>query len=72
MSTKSLTEAFEVKPKIEINNENVKDYEVFGDKGLLESIRIKIVQNLIEENISEHQSDFVRPEESESLHKELV
>ena len=26
MSTKSLTEAFEVKPKIEINNENVKDY----------------------------------------------
>lgn len=53
MSTKSLTEAFEVKPKIEINNENVKDYEVFGDKGLLESIRIKIVQNLIEENISE-------------------
>jgi len=27
MSTKSLTEAFEVKPKIEINNENVKDYE---------------------------------------------
>lgn len=53
MSTKSLTEAFEVKPKIEINNENVKDYEVFGDKGLLESIRIKIVQNLIEENIPE-------------------
>ena len=48
MSTKSLTEAFEVKPKIEINNENVKDYEVFGDKGLLESIRKKIVQNLIE------------------------
>ena len=39
MSTKSLTEAFEVKPKIEINNENVKDYEVFGDKGLLESIK---------------------------------
>ena len=53
MSTKSLTEAFEVKPKKEINNENVKDYEVFGDKGLLESIRIKIVQNLIEENIPE-------------------
>ena len=27
MSTKSLTEAFEVKPKIEIKNEKVKDYE---------------------------------------------
>ena len=42
MSTKSLTEAFEVKPKINTSNENVKDYDVFGDKGLLEEIRVKI------------------------------
>lgn len=53
MGKKSLTEAFEVKPKINTSNENVKDYDVFGDKGLLEEIRVKIVQNLIEENIPE-------------------
>lgn len=53
MGKKSLTEAFEVKPKISASNENVKDYDVFGDKGLLEEIRVKIVQNLIEENIPE-------------------
>ena len=35
MSKKSLTEAFEIKPKVVASNENVKDYEVFGDKGLL-------------------------------------
>lgn len=69
MSTKSLTEAFEVKPKIEINNENVKDYEVFGDKGLLESIRIKIVQNLIEENIPEDTlpEDYIKNEIDSAL-----
>ena len=53
MGKKSLTEAFEVKPKINTSDENVKDYDVFGDKGLLEEIRVKIVQNLIEENIPE-------------------
>ena len=37
MSTKSLTEAFEVKPKIEINNENVKDYEYLEIKVYLKA-----------------------------------
>ena len=69
MSTKSLTEAFEVRPKIDINNENVKDYEVFGDKGLLESIRVKIVQNLIEENIPEYilPEDYINNEIDSAL-----
>ena len=30
------------------------------------------LQDISEENLSEHQSDFGRPEESESQHKELV
>ena len=50
MANKSLTEAFEVKPK-NLNTSNVKDYEIFNDKSLLEELRVKIVQNLIEENI---------------------
>ena len=45
MSAKSLIEAFEVKPEKITSNDKVKDYEVFGDKGLLEEIRVKIVQN---------------------------
>ena len=35
MANKSLTEAFEVKPK-NLNTSNVKDYEIFNDKSLLE------------------------------------
>ena len=53
MSKSSLTEAFEVKPKTIISDDKIRDYDVFGDKGLLEEIRVKIVQNLIEENIPE-------------------
>lgn len=69
MSKKSLTEAFEIKPKVVASNENVKDYEVFGDKGLLEEIRVKIVQNLIEENIPEDTlpEDYINNEIDESL-----
>ena len=51
MATKSLTEAFEVKPKTVFSKDDVKDYEIFNDKNLLEELRTKIVQNLIEENI---------------------
>ena len=69
MSKKSLTEAFEIKPNVVASNENVKDYEVFGDKGLLEEIRVKIVQNLIEENIPEDTlpEDYINNEIDESL-----
>ena len=47
MATKSLTEAFEVKPKTVFSKDDVKDYEIFNDKNLLEELRTKIVQNLI-------------------------
>ena len=74
MSKKSLTEAFEIKPKVVASNENVKDYEVFGDKGLLEEIRVKIVQNLIEENIPEDTlpEDYINNEIDESLLLSLI
>ena len=69
MGKKSLTEAFEIKPKIIASDGNVKDYEVFGDKGLLEEIRVKIVQNLIEENIPDDTlpEDYINNEIDEAL-----
>lgn len=69
MSAKSLIEAFEVKPEKITSNDKVKDYEVFGDKGLLEEIRVKIVQNLIEENIPEDTllEDYINSEIDASL-----
>ena len=48
---KSLMEAFEVEPKVFSSNEDVNDYDVFRNKNLLEELRVKIVQNLIKENI---------------------
>ena len=67
MAKKSLTEAFEVKPKI--SNSNVKDYEIFNDKGLLEELRVKIVQNLIEENIPNDEllEDYINNEIDKTL-----
>ena len=50
MAKKTLTEAFEVK-STQTPKKDLKDYDIFGDKGLLDSLRTKIVQNLIEENI---------------------
>ena len=52
MSKKSLVQAFDVKPStIKVNN--ISDYEVFSDKEMLDSLRSKIIQNLIDENIPE-------------------
>ena len=52
MSKGSLIDAFEVKPaSVKVNN--ISDYEIFQDKELLDSLRTKIIQNLIDENIPE-------------------
>ena len=48
---KKLTEAFGVKPNKGEKIANVKDYDVFQDKSLLDSLRNKIIQNLIDEKI---------------------
>ena len=50
MSKKSLVQAFDVKPSsIKVNN--ISDYEIFSDKDMLDDLRSKIIQNLIDENI---------------------
>lgn len=50
LANKTLMDAFEVKPKtIKINN--ISDYDVFKDKEMLDNLRGKIIQNLIDENI---------------------
>jgi hypothetical protein len=52
MNKMSLIDAFEVKPStLKVNN--ISDYEIFQDKELLDSLRTKIIQNLIDENIPE-------------------
>ena len=52
MNKKTLVEAFDVKPK---NNtvKDIKDYDIFPDKTLLDSLRNKIIQDLIDNNIPE-------------------
>jgi len=52
LSKKSLIDAFEVKPTT-LKVSNISDYEIFQDKELLENLRTKIIQNLIDENIPE-------------------
>lgn len=50
MVKKTLIDAFEVKPsQIKINN--ISDYDIFSDKDMLDNLRNKIIQNLIDENI---------------------
>lgn len=48
--SKSLVEAFDIKPKTEKEND-VKDYDVFQDKNLLDSLRSKIIQNIVDNKI---------------------
>lgn len=50
MAKKSLMDAFEVK-STGIKIKNISDYEVFQDKEMLDELRAKIIQNLIDENI---------------------
>ena len=53
MSKKSLVQAFDVKPtSVKVNN--ISDYEVFSDKEMLDNLRSKIIQNLIDENIPDN------------------
>lgn len=69
MGNKSLTEAFEVKPKVFSQANSVNDYEIFADKNLLEELRVKIVQNLIEENIPDDKllEDYINNEIDDTL-----
>ena len=52
MAKQSLIEAFNVKPR-KLDAKMVKDYDIFPDKELLDSLRSKIIQDLIDNNIPE-------------------
>ena len=52
MSKTSLIEAFNIERKKPKFND-VSDYEVFPDKKLLDELRVKIVENLIDQEIPE-------------------
>lgn len=52
MNKKTLLEEFEITPKHD-NIKNLKDYEIFSDKVLLDKLRNKIIQNLIDNKIEE-------------------
>lgn len=52
MTKQSLIEAFDVKPR-KLDTKAVKDYDIFPDKDLLDKLRSKIIQDLIDNNIPE-------------------
>ena len=52
MAKQSLIEAFNVKPR-KLDAKMVKDYDIFPDKELLDNLRSKIIQDLIDNNIPE-------------------
>ena len=66
---KTLTEAFEVKNKSYSPLDDVVDYDIFANKALLEELRTKIVQNLIEENIPSNDllEDYINNEIDKAL-----
>ena len=66
---KTLTEAFEVKNKPHSPLDDVVDYDIFANKALLEELRTKIVQNLIEENIPSNDllEDYINSEIDKAL-----
>ena len=68
MSKQSLTEVFNIKQKVkEITD--IKDYDIFPDKKLLDNLRSKIIQKLIDNNIPENQmlDEYINNEINESL-----
>ncbi len=62
MNKKSLLDIFEIERKKK-QIDNVSDYDVFSDKDLLDEIRTKIVENLIDKEIpKEYLNDFINDE----------
>lgn len=69
MTAKTLAEAFEVKNRTFSSEDNLPDYDIFTNKTLLEELRTKIVQNLIEENIPNDEllEDYINNEIDKTL-----
>ena len=61
MTKRKFVDEFDVKPE-EIIHEEVNEYDAFPNKELLEELRNEIIQNLIDNNIQNHESmdDFVK------------
>ena len=66
--SKSLIDAFEV-PKRQVKVKNISDYEVFTDKEMLDNLRNKIIQNLIDENIPDNKdlTQYINDEIDKSI-----
>jgi len=66
--SKSLINAFEIERK---NNEEeiLNDYDIFPDKSLLENIRSKIIENIIDKEIPDGKNlkDFINEEIDNSI-----
>ena len=66
--SKSLISAFEIE-KTKVNEDVLNDYDVFPDKDLLENLRTKIIENIIDKEVPEGQTlkDFINDEIDRSI-----
>ena len=64
---RSFIEEFDI--EVKENNSNVSDYDAFLDKKLLEELRNKIIQNLIDNNVEKRGSldSFIKNEIDHTL-----
>ena len=53
---KTLSEAFEIEEKVMPSKETISDdYDVFEDKILLDSLRNKVIQNIIDNDVPDNE-----------------
>ena len=66
---KKFIEEFEIETNPVTPTQEITDYETFEDKKLLDDLRNKIIQNLIDHNLANHRSmdDFIRSEIDKTL-----
>lgn len=63
----NLRSLFDYKPK-DIKSSTINDYEIFKDKDLLDSLRTKIVENIIDEDIEDNvNKDYINREIDKTL-----
>lgn len=67
--SKSLTESFDFKPIYDAENSLVSDYDVFKDKKLLDELRKKIIEDLVDKEVpaTKELNDFVNEEINKCL-----
>ena len=67
--SKKFSDAFDIKEKTYREVEDIDDYEVFKDKALLDSLRNKIIQNIVDNDLPQDKflSDYINDEIDKSL-----